>query len=180
MDYHLAHGGISRFEKFRHYYSELLNKPVNEAEIKALGDEFSSLVLEEVLAAPFIPGALETLDELLNLRIPAFVVSGTPEEEVRQIVQMRQLSKYFVEVHGSPRKKVDIVEDIIVRRGAVPSRCLFLGDAMTDYEAAGKAGVAFIGIVHDINRSPFPLGTTIISSVNCNYTYDIVSEHKEK
>jgi len=166
VDYHLAHGGVSRFEKFRYYFRELLNKPINEAEIQTLGDEFSNLVLEEVLAAPFMPGALETLQQLLSEGIPCYVVSGTPEEEVRHIVLMRQLAKYFVEVHGAPRKKAEIVKDIINRKKYKEAKCLFLGDAMTDYNAAMNIGINFIGIVPKLQASPFPVDTRISSFIS--------------
>lgn len=164
LEYHLANGGISRFEKFRHYYNNLLNRPISDAELKMLGDEFSSLVMEEVLNAPFIPGVLATLDDLWARGIPAFVVSGTPEEEVRHIVKERQLSRYFLEVYGSPRKKVEIITDILVRKGYDASKCVFLGDALTDYEAARESGVHFIGIINGETCS-FPVGTHTLKSI---------------
>lgn len=164
LEYHLANGGISRFEKFRHYYNNLLNRPISDAELKLLGDEFSSLVMEEVLNAPFIPGVLTTLDDLWARGIPSFVVSGTPEEEVRHIVKERQLSRYFFEVCGSPRKKVEIITDILVRKGYDASKCVFLGDALTDYEAARESGVYFIGIINGETCS-FPAGTHTLKSI---------------
>ncbi len=166
LEYHRANGGISRFEKFRYYYNNLLNRPVSDAELKLLGAEFSSLVMEEVLNAPFIPGALATLDNLLVRGIPAFVVSGTPEEEVRHIVKERSLSQYFVEVYGSPRKKVEIITDILARKAYDASRCVFLGDAMTDYEAAKESGVNFVGIINDREICCFPVGTNTLKFID--------------
>lgn len=166
VDYHLVHGGISRFEKFRYYYNQLLNKSISEEEIHKLGVEFSGLVLEEVLAAPFIPGAFFSLNKLLEKGVPAYVVSGTPEVEVRHIVQMRQLSKYFIEVHGSPRTKKEILSDILCRQKYEARRCLFLGDAMTDYDSANDAGVPFIGIIANSQQSCFPEGTNVMRKVD--------------
>lgn len=166
LEYHLSNGGISRFEKFRHYYNNLLNRPISDIELKELGDEFSTLVMEEVLNASFIPGALATLDKLLVRGIPAFVVSGTPEEEVRHIVKERNLSQYFVEVYGSPRKKVEIITDILTRKAYDASRCVFLGDAMTDYEAARESGVNFVGIINDQEICCFPVGTNTLKFID--------------
>lgn len=165
LEYHRANGGISRFEKFRHYYNNLLNRSISDVELKFLGDEFSSLVMEEVLNAPFIPGALATLDYLFAREIPAFVVSGTPEEEVRHIVKERHLSHYFVEVCGSPRNKVEIIADILTRKGYDASRCLFLGDALTDYEAAKESGVNFVGIINEQEVCCFPAGTHTLKCI---------------
>ncbi|MFZ4857087.1 MAG: HAD family hydrolase [Desulfuromonadaceae bacterium] len=161
VEYHLAHGGVSRFEKFKYYYEHLLKLTITEQELITLGEEFSGLALEEVLTAPFIPGALETLQELSRKGIPSYVVSGTPEEEVKRIVFKRALSSFFVEVHGSPRKKAEILADILVRKGYMPEQCLFLGDAMTDYNAAQAVGMRFLGIVAEGEPSPFPDGTAV-------------------
>lgn len=173
VDYHLANGGVSRFEKFKYYYQHLLKRSISDQELDALGEEFSGLVLEEVIESPFVPGALETLQGLSQKGIPSYVVSGTPEEEVRHIVSVRKLSRFFVEVHGSPRKKAEILADILLRKGYEPCRCLFLGDAMTDYEAAQSVGTRFLGIVPDGTPSPYPAGTDISSIVRSDH------EHRE-
>lgn len=169
VEYHLAHGGISRYEKFKYYYSELLKKSVTDKELTMLGAEFSHLVLDEVLAAPFIPGALEALQFLSREKIPCYVVSGTPEEEVRHIVAVRKLSSYFVDICGAPRKKHAILSEILHQNVLDPIKCLFLGDAMTDYEAAKIAGTKFLGIVSDVPLSPFPEGTNISQSIDLKY-----------
>jgi phosphoglycolate phosphatase-like HAD superfamily hydrolase len=168
VKYHLAHGGVSRFEKFKYYYEHLLKRSITDHELATLGEEFSGLALEEVLAVPFISGALETLQELSRKGIPSYVVSGTPEEEVRHIVIARELSSYFVEVHGSPRKKAEILADIVGRMGYVTEQCLFLGDAMTDYDAALAVGTQFLGIVPEGEPLPFPDGTAVSTVVCCD------------
>jgi phosphoglycolate phosphatase-like HAD superfamily hydrolase len=166
--YHLAHGGMSRFEKFRYYYNNLLHMPVSEDRLLALGEEFSDLVLTKILEAPFVAGASETLIKLAIERVPAFVVSGTPDVEVKFIVEKRKLIGYFQEVHGSPRYKDEILRDIIGRKGYEPEHCLFLGDAMTDYKAALVVGTRFLGVVPEGIPSPFPDGTDVSTVVCCN------------
>ncbi|MBF0228012.1 MAG: HAD family hydrolase [Desulfamplus sp.] len=165
VDYHLAHCGISRFNKFRYYYEKLLNKSINEEEIANLGDKFSQLVLQGVLEAPFIEGALESLQLLHKQNIPAFVVSGTPEEELKFIIKRRNIEVWFKEVHGSPRLKHEIIQDIQKRYNIESSKSLFVGDAMTDYNAAKATGTRFFGIVSKNTSSPFPQDTQISSTV---------------
>jgi len=166
--YHLAHGGMSRFEKFRFYYNDILRMTVSEDELQALGENFSDLVLMKILAAPFVAGASETLTMLAAASVPAFVVSGTPDEEVKFIVEKRGLADYFREVHGSPRYKDEILRDIIGRWGYEPANCLFLGDAMTDYKAACAVGTRFLGIVPEDALSPFPDGTDVSTVICCD------------
>lgn len=165
VDYHLAHGGVSRFRKFEHYYDNILGKPITPEELQALGAQFSSLALQGVLDSPYIPGALETLRALKEQGIPCFVASGTPDEEIKLIVEKKGLNQYFLEVHGSPRKKEEIVRDVLERYGYDPGQCLFIGDAMTDYEAAKSTGTEFLGVVQDGLDTPFPVGAIVKTEV---------------
>jgi HAD superfamily hydrolase (TIGR01549 family) len=164
--YHLAHQGISRYDKFRHAYRHILNTPVGEDELLELGAEFSRLVLAAVLKAPFVPGVIDTLGELRAANIPAYVVSGTPEEELAHIIRARGLLGYFKSVFGAPEQKEEIVRKLIAQERYAPTRCLFFGDAMTDYHAAKANGIHFIGIVQDHQASPFPPDTPTRTDVN--------------
>jgi HAD superfamily hydrolase (TIGR01549 family) len=165
LDYHLANGGVSRYVKFQYYYKHLLKKPIDQETLEALGRRFEQLSLKGVLAAPFLDGALETLQNLRQQDIPTFVVSGAPDEEIKHIVEKRRLDSYFLEVHGSPRKKQEIIQDIATRRHYRLKDCLFIGDAMTDYEAAQACATGFLGIVKEGQLSPFPEGTWVSGKV---------------
>ena len=97
VDYHLTNGGVSRFVKFRVIYSEILNKPLSEKKFQSLCDEFSNIVVDEVVAAPWVEGAREFLENNKN-RYLFFIVSGTPQDELRSIVRRREMDHYFCEV----------------------------------------------------------------------------------
>lgn len=154
--YHLDNGGMPRHAKIRHCFETFVGRAIDDGELSDLGRTFSALVLDEVVAAPYIAGALEALEQLRQAAIPAFVVSGTPEEEMRLIVARKGLQPYFTEVHGSPRAKPEVVGDILARHGYQPHRCLFIGDALADYRAACATGLHFLGIVPDGADSLFP------------------------
>ena len=163
--YHLAHGGVSRYMKFCYALEELLGEPAGEARLESLGRAFSDLVRQGVLEAPIVDGVMASLEMLQCQGIPAFVVSGTPEDELKQVVEERGLASFFEEVHGSPRTKCDIIESLLMSYGLTPSRCLMVGDAMTDYLAARKTQLHFLGIVSSKSSSPFPKRTKVSTSV---------------
>ena len=165
VEYHLNNGGVSRFDKFRYYYEEILKKTVNQKKIDELSDQFSQLVVEGVLASQFIPGAKESLEELKNDNIPCYIVSATPYEEINHILEKKGLNKYFREIHGSPRKKWEICQDILIRKNYSPQNCLFIGDAISDYEAAQRNAICFLGIVKEDEVSPFPDSTPVSDTV---------------
>jgi HAD superfamily hydrolase (TIGR01549 family) len=172
--YHLEHQGISRFDKFRYFYEHILQKPLDDQKLAELGNDFSKLVLQAVINAPYMPGAMETLIELKSMNIPAYIVSGTPEEEIRYVVKKKDLTLFFLDVLGSPKKKDEIIHEILRAEDYLPSKCLFIGYALTDYSAAHKEGIEFLGIVMDGMDSPFPHGTWVSQIVTANrLKYDL-------
>lgn len=143
--HHLANGGISRFEKFKHYYKEFLDVVLSEDELKLLGEKFSNFVYDGVINSAFIPGVINFLDKL-KFSITFFIASGTPEEEILKIVDEKKLAKYFKKIYGSPKTKKEIIEEILNENNYERNELVFIGDAITDYNAARNTGVKFIGI----------------------------------
>ena len=163
--YHRDNGGMPRHQKLRHCCEVLAGTPVDDRELARLGQTFADLVRAEVVAAPLIAGAPETLEQLRRTGIPAFVVSGTPHEEMGQIVVDKGLQPYFAEVHGSPRSKTEIIGQLLDRYRYEPGHCLFVGDALADLRAARATGLHFLGIVPEGGASIFPADVAISSRV---------------
>lgn len=161
--WHLAHGGVSRYEKFRHFHRTFLGRTLAQAEEAELGGRFSALVEEAVIAAAWVPGARKFL-EGWHARLPLFVASGTPEEELVRIIERRGMTRYFAGVAGAPRKKGAILRDFLGRSGAASERMLMVGDAMTDYDGATEAGVPFLGIA-PAGANPFPTGVPVLPNL---------------
>lgn len=163
--YHEANAGISRFKKIRHIHKHFLGKPLADQEEQKLGERFATLVVKEVLRCPFVPGALELLRACSRTHA-LFVASGTPEEELRRLVEARGLAGLFREVCGSPKTKDAILEDILAVTKAPRTSILFVGDGLSDYEAASAAGVAFIGRVRPASRNLFePFGVPVVEDL---------------
>lgn len=158
--WHLAHGGVSRYEKFRHFHRAFLGRTLAPAEETELGERFSALVEEAVIVADWVPGAREFL-EGWHARVPLFVASGTPEEELVRIIERRGMTRFFSGVAGAPRRKGAILRDFLERSGVSPDRLLMVGDAMTDYDGATEAGVPFLGIA-PAGANPFPPGVPVL------------------
>lgn len=145
---HRRYGGISRHRKFDMIYKDLLKQPLSEEKRKQLGEEFSAYVFDAVLACPLVEGAEAFLEEWAPRR-PIFVISGTPDGELKEIVKQRGLDRFFTEVHGSPSTKPDVLRDIMARHGIDPSDMPYIGDAPSDEEAARTCGLRFVGVAPD-------------------------------
>jgi phosphoglycolate phosphatase-like HAD superfamily hydrolase len=139
--HHLENLGISRFKKFAWIAEQVLRVPFSEAESAELGRRFTDLALAKVMVAPFVPGAERALEAIA---LPMFVASGTPDGELRDIVERRGLTSRFREVHGTPKEKPAILRDVMARHGLASDEVLFVGDGLSDYRAAMEAGVEFL------------------------------------
>lgn len=162
--YHLKHGGLSRYEKFRHYHTHFLETELSAEEEKHLGDRFGALVEDLVVESDWVPGAQQLLDALHG-HVPMFVVSGTPEEELRRIVGRRGMANYFEGVFGSPRGKGELISMIAAEHGLEPAHCVMIGDSITDFDGAKEAGVQFHGRVKSGQGNPFPPETPTHSNL---------------
>jgi phosphoglycolate phosphatase-like HAD superfamily hydrolase len=141
--YHLDNIGVSRYVKFEHITRDILGLAYSEADRERLGAEFVRLTHERILVCPAVPGAKELLAWLRgrSLRI---VASGTPEEELLQIVRERELTEWFDEVWGTPRTKPEILRDVLTSHALAAPDAIMVGDGMSDYEAARQAGIRFL------------------------------------
>jgi phosphoglycolate phosphatase-like HAD superfamily hydrolase len=161
VEYHLAHGGVSRTEKFRYFHKTFLNRELSTEEESKLAAEFSILVENAVTEAPWVSGARELLESGV-LTVPLFVVSGTPEAELRRIVERRGMACYFQALFGAPARKGAILLYIATSLAMSPKRILMVGDAMTDHDGAQEVGAGFVGRLAPGDSSPFPANIPII------------------
>lgn len=144
IDYHESHGGVSRYEKFKVYHGKFLNKPIDDKKVQELADQFSTLVLEKVVNADYVPGVYEFISEYSD-QYDFFISTGTPEEEVNVVVDRKNLRPFFKEIFGSPEKKANHVKKIMEKYDYLTSEVVFIGDATTDRDAARANQIEFIG-----------------------------------
>lgn len=154
VDLHLRLAGVSRYEKFKLIYADILGEPLDDDGLARLGEEFSAICLDEVLTCEFVPGAREFLEARAESHL-LFVASGTPEGELRHIVEQRGLSEFFRGVYGTPDTKGVISRRILDEHGLERHEAVFIGDATTDLEGAEEAGIPFIGRVRPGDPNPF-------------------------
>jgi len=163
--YHKNHEGISRVVKILHCHREFLGIELDGAEHDRLCRTYAEIVEDKVVTCPEIAGATRFLRTHLN-ESRFFVVSGTPQDELRRISRQRGLDGYFEAIYGSPKAKDIIVNEVLESSGLDRGDCLFVGDAMTDYRAAAATMVPFFGRVDEGDIGPFPARTRTVSDLN--------------
>ena len=152
--FHLKNGGMTRDKKIMFYYNEILKCPLSDEKLEELCDTFSRLVVDEVIRSPYVEGAKEFLEKFYS-EIDFYVVSGTPEQELREIVKRRGMSLFFKGVFGSPVQKGEIAKMILKQNGYNSKEVVYVGDSIADLRGAIESGTRFIGRLDDSGHDPF-------------------------
>ena len=165
IELHRELGAISRVIKIERIHRDLLGHPLSDDELQQWAHRYTDTVEKAVVSCPVVTGA-ETVLQAQSMQADLFVISGTPEDEMRRIVTARGWNHYFTSVHGSPRLKADIVTDLLQRHKLAAADCLFVGDTFTDHDAAIATGVPFVGRLNGVRANPFPPNTILIDDLN--------------
>ena len=160
VEHHLANGGLSRFEKFKIYHGNYLKIELTDNQILELSNQFSSLVVQKVVKAPYVLGAYEFIRKYYQ-EYSFFIVSATPQNEIETIVKLKGLNTYFIKVLGSPTLKDNNINRILSDYELNISEVCYIGDSINDYKAAKKTGVKFIGMCSP-DDNPFPTNVLTI------------------
>ena len=153
LDYHLSNNAVIRFDKFEHIYNNILKEEYTDEIKKSLCDQYSSIVVEEISSCPEVPGSLEFLEYYHGNNIPIYVASVNPLNELKQIIENRDLSRFVKDIYAHPWMKKDSLKDISEKEGVSLDSMIFVGDSPEDYQAAKDAVVPFIG---RISNKTFP------------------------
>jgi phosphoglycolate phosphatase len=163
LAYQKVHGGVSRCEKFAHFERALFGRVGDTVAVERLSRQFTEYVHNAVVRCPFIDGAEEFL-KLAQGRVPMHLVSGTPQDELLDILDQRDLSRFFETVTGAPTRKLAAFEAILSKVAYTPQRLLAIGDSITEFEAAREVGISFLGIVAPSEENPFLEGIPTLPS----------------
>jgi len=142
--YWSANGGVSRYEKLGYFFSEILGTSDVPQHVAAAALRFTEFSRRAYADSSPLPEAL-----LFARRTGAsrcFVVSGTDQDELRDVFSDKQLSQGFAQVCGSPTSKLCHVKRILEEHACAGERALFIGDGGGDFDVARKLGVPFIYI----------------------------------
>ena len=152
--YHLNNGGVSRYEKIKFWHKNYLNIELSEDELSKLANKFSNLVIDKVLLSKEVRGSINFIKNY-HKNFNFFIVSGTPHDEINEITNKLNISKYFNEILGSPKNKIECCNVLKEKYLLDPESTIFLGDAMSDFKAARHNKFHFALRLTDYNLDIF-------------------------
>jgi phosphoglycolate phosphatase len=143
--YHIEHHAKPRRAKFSYFASDLLQRPDDTDLVEQMACEFSQIVFQKVVECPAVPGAVELLEACVD-KVPLYISSVTPQEELLRIISARGLAEYFVEAFGDPPvPKPEAIARVLAREGLTPGEVAFVGDSLSDHAVASAADLFFYG-----------------------------------
>ncbi|MGE4294837.1 MAG: HAD family hydrolase [Campylobacterales bacterium] len=145
VEYHKAHGGVSRFVKFEYLFKTLLGCSDYEADLKAALENYGDIVRQKLFECRETPGMRDFLKALPKEALK-IVVSGGMQSELREVFEQRQLAGFFDAIYGSPDTKAQILQREI-ETGRLRTPAVFFGDSRLDYEVAAQFGMDFVFVV---------------------------------
>jgi len=157
MRHQQVNGGITRRETIAHFERHLFGRSGDAASVERLALRYGQIVFDPVVACAFIAGAQTLLNRALG-RVDMYLISGTPHEELAEIVRARNLGRFFRSVYGAPMGKPEAFKRILDKGRYRPEQVLAVGDSMTECEAAAGLGIPFLGIVAPDSERFFPAG----------------------
>lgn len=162
VQYHKKNEGVSRYQKFKYIYENLLGLVYSAKIERELDQRFSRMVLDKIKRCDFVNGSLQFLQAYYR-KYPLYLISATPDGELKEIVESRGLTPYFVSVFGSSRSKPEWLRQILNRERARSKELLLVGDSSSDYRAAFEVGTLFVGRLRPGGKNIFPAeGTSAI------------------
>jgi phosphoglycolate phosphatase-like HAD superfamily hydrolase len=149
------HGGTTRRVKFAYYERELFGRSGDAETVERLSLRYSQLVYDAVLKCAFIDGAQSLLSAAAG-KVDMHVVSGTPDDELRKVIEARGLARFFQSIYGAPATKPEAFARIVRLSGYNVTSVVAIGDSMTECWAAEQLGIPFLGITPENGSAQFP------------------------
>lgn len=143
LSFHRRNGGLSRYLKFRYFFEKIRGEVVTTEEINQWAARFSQIMLNSLKDKSLL--IEETIHFIRkNYRnYQMHIVSGSDQNELRELCRSLEIDHFFKSIHGSPTHKNDLVKMIIKEYNYDPAHGVLIGDSINDYEAAEVNGLHF-------------------------------------
>jgi len=143
--YHYTNGGVSRFDKIKYFYNQILNEDVSKDKVIKLAKIFSVIIENKLFQKANLIKDSVLFIEKNYMDYNFHIVSGAEHNELNDLCKHFEIDKYFRSINGSPTKKDILVQKLFTNYHYNKYEVALIGDAMTDYCVAKKNEIKFYG-----------------------------------
>jgi phosphoglycolate phosphatase-like HAD superfamily hydrolase len=149
--HHESNSGVSRFIKLP-IYLEWTGQTPSKSLINKFEKEFSLLAKQYVINSDWIDGVLDYLKNNYKVQ-DFFLITATPQQEIKEILEILKIHIYFRQVVGSPSNKDEAIEVLMNMHKINVKQAVMIGDSIIDYNAALSNQIDFILLRNTLNKS---------------------------
>ena len=114
VDFHKKNGGLSRYFKINFFFKNILEINVSEVEILIYANNYKKYVLSNLMDTNFlIADSLNYIKQNYKKK-DMHIVSASDENELNELCDFYDISKYFISLKGSPVSKTDNISSLII------------------------------------------------------------------
>jgi haloacid dehalogenase superfamily, subfamily IA, variant 1 with third motif having Dx(3-4)D or Dx(3-4)E len=143
--YNEINGGLSRFNKIKYFYNEVLNSDISENRIQEYAEAFSKIMKEKLTSKQILIADTVNFIKQNYSNYNFHIASGSEEKELQYLCKELEIYKYFKTINGSPKTKNELVKNIILENNYCLNDTVLIGDSINDYEAAVINNIGFFG-----------------------------------
>ncbi len=156
--FHKKNGGLSRYVKFRYFYEIIRKEKVTNDLIKFHADKFSKIMHIHLPNKNLLIKDSIGFIEKNHKKFEMHIVSGSDQNELRDLCSSLEISNFFSSISGSPTPKNNLVENLISNERIIQNEACLIGDSINDHEAAKVNGITFYGY-----------NNSALKNLNCEY-----------
>lgn len=145
ITYHINNGGLSRFHKIEYFFKEILMQDISQDQIQDFADKFSEIMRKELTNKDYLIQDSIIFIQNNYTKYNFYITSGSEQNELRFLCEKLGITQYFLDIFGSPTKKVIIISNILQEKKYNPKSCVLIGDSIHDFYAARDNHIAFYG-----------------------------------
>ncbi|MGJ8637781.1 MAG: HAD family hydrolase [Opitutaceae bacterium] len=164
MEIVMAGFGKARTYHIRNFYETILNQPMTDAFLESEVARFTDICEPLCASAPWRGGSKEFVQACIEAGIPRYVLSGTPQKPLEDMLESTGGTPLFDVIIGSPPGKPESLTRILAEVGVTADRTVFVGDANADQEAALHVGAHFVYFPSEANP-PLAETPTVVSDL---------------
>lgn len=143
IKYHKENGGISRYEKFQHFFKNMKKSYNYKKEVSEALERFSTILKKDLINAEYLPGIINFLNEIKKNKKNIYIVSGGDEKELEFVFNVRGIKHFFQNIYGSPTEKNQNTL-FVLENYSKKSKGIFFGDSKLDFECAVNNNLDFV------------------------------------
>lgn len=132
--------GTSRYHLARVFIEEFLGKDFEEELFQQIVKDYGNSCVQLYNEAAFTENFLDFL--LFYNDKSFYIASGGDEAELNKVFKAKNIHHYFGKILGSPRKKGDLVNQILMSNPE--KKIIMIGDAKSDFLASRENKIDFI------------------------------------